>query len=239
MGENINILIAAKDDTDRECILTAVSTQKDFSVAGVECDEFNTIIKSERLKPDVLIFDLQPPGADAPILAPIIHRRSPNTSIMMICDRDDNDYAGKALKSGISGFLLKKADMNKIVPVVKIVNLGGYFVSASIASRALDTITFIKQFPGQVINLGHSDLVFSPIERCIITEIAKGLSDEEIAKYLNYSPGSIKNCLAGIKRKTGLKNRLQIVLYSLFYGLIKIEHTDIFKFNRQFVKDPI
>lgn len=229
MGNTTSILITSNDNEDFKNILDSINNQNGLNIIGVENDETNTIIKSERLKPDVLILDLMRPVIDGAELAPIIHRRSPDTAIIMICDKDDNEYARKALKAGISGFLLKKADMNKLLSVVRIVKMGGYYISASIIKRALDSITVINQCQGRYIDVQNYENRFflSPVERCIINEIALGLSDEEIAGHLNYSAGTIRNCLTAIKRKTKLKNRTEIVIFSLVYGLIDIEQLDL------------
>jgi len=227
MNDAISVLVAARNDENLKIIFSAISNQNDLQVIGIENDEANTIIKSERLKPDVLIMDTQPTGIDGVDLAPIIHRKSPSTSIIMICDRDEDDYAGRALKAGISGFLLKKTDMNKLIPVVKIVNMGGYYISSSVILRAVEIIRLIKQLPGQFWEHDGIPLFFSPTELRIVNHIALGFSDAEIARDLHYSTGTIKNCLLTIKQKTKLKNRIQIVLYLLIHGLISLEHLNI------------
>jgi len=225
MGNTTSILITANDNEDFKFIHNALNSQNDLNIIGVESDESNTIIKSERLKPDVLIFDLIPSGIDGVELAPIIHRRSPSTGIIMMCDIDEDDYAGKAIRAGILGYLLRKADMNKILPAVKIVSMGGYFISASILLKALNTIMLIKQFPGQFLEMKDNGFVFSPTERNIVELLAQGLSDDEIASNLNISAGTIRNYITVIKRKTNQKNRIQVVLFSLIHGLISIERT--------------
>jgi DNA-binding NarL/FixJ family response regulator len=215
MEKTINVLLTAGNDEDRKLIFKAITMQNDIKIIGVEKDETGTIIKSEQLKPDILIMNLQPAGIDGTVLASIVRRRSPDTSIIMICDKDENDYAGTALRAGISGYLLRETDMNKLLPAVRIVNMGGYYISASIIKRAL--------FSG-LKNGGEENCFFlSPVERCIIIEIARGLSDEEIAGRLNYSRGTVKNCVSAIKRKTRLKNRTEIVVFSLVYGLIDLD----------------
>ena len=221
MENLINIFVASGNDEDCKHIVNILSDQNDFHIAGVEKDESGTIIKSEKLKPDVLVLDLQPPMMSGEELAPIIHRRSPETAIVMLCERDDDKYAGVALKAGISGFLLKNTDTDKLVPAVRIVSSGGYYISASIINSVFNAVMFQKQVPEQVQE-EHS-LFFSPVERGIITDIASGLSDEEISNHLNYSIGTIRNCLTSIRRKTKLNNRVQIVIFSLVHGLINID----------------
>jgi DNA-binding NarL/FixJ family response regulator len=228
-----SILVTARNDNELNNILTAISAQDDLRIVGVENDETGTIIKSERLKPDVLIMDLQPPGMDGSDLVPIIHRRSPSTAIIMMCDRDENDYATKAFRAGISGFMLRETDINRLIPAVKIVILGGLYVSPSIILRALGSFAISSQFPGQVIELnrqfGYEEKLYfyTPTERGIILGIAKGYTDDEIANNLNLSTGTIKNNITVIKRKTKMKTRTQIVLFSIATGLIKLEQLDI------------
>ena len=244
MEEIINVLVTAGNEKSRRTILSAITKHNDIRITGIENDEAGAVIKSQRFKPDVLIMDLQPQGLDGVELASIIHRRSPETAIVMICDRDEIEYAGTALQAGISGFLQRKADINKLYLVIKIVNLGGHYISSSVIMKSFKTISFIRQFPGQFIEIQdkrkkeNNCLSLSSIERRIITEIARGSSDKEIAGYFNYSEGTIKNFITAIKRKTKLKNRIQIVIFSLIFGIINLEHPDIFK-HRQFINDTI
>jgi DNA-binding NarL/FixJ family response regulator len=233
----INVLLSNENNEDRKLIFAAITT-RDIRIIGVEEDEAGTIIKSGQLKPDILIINLQLSGVDGTVLAPIIHRRSPDTSIIMMCDRDENNYAGTALRAGISGFLLREPDMNKLLSIVRIVSMGGYYISPSIVKRALDSITVINQINNNLLNNQNNEknLSLSAEERCIISEIARGFSDEEIAVRMNYSAGTVKNRITAIKRKTKLKNRIQIIIFSLVYGLIRLEKPDFMakKNDRQF-----
>jgi DNA-binding NarL/FixJ family response regulator len=212
----ITVLLSTENNENGKLIFAAFTMQDDIRIIGIEEDEAGTIIKTGLLKPDILIINLQPQITDVTVLARIIHRESPETSIIMICDKDENEYAGIALKAGISGFLLRKADMNKLLSIVRIINLGGYFISASIINRA---IGMSRNNNGKKENR-H---LLSPIELYIINGIAQGIPDKEIAGRINYSAGTIKNRVTAIKRKTKLKNRTEIVVFSLVNGLISPE----------------
>ncbi|MCL2244530.1 MAG: response regulator transcription factor [Treponema sp.] len=239
MKKTISILVTSVYDDDCKNIISILSDQNDFCIAGVEKDESGTIIKTANIKPDVLILNLQSPGIGGDELAPIIHRRSPDTAIVLLCDKDEDIYAGLALKAGISGFLLKDTDTDKLVPVVKIVFYGGYYISASIIIRVFTAITFMHYFPPQILEQKHDNLELSPAERGIITEIANGLSDTDIAKLLNFNTNSIRNCILTLKRKTKLNNRIQIAIYSLVNGYIRFDQLVYLKNNRQIYNDTI
>lgn len=242
MSKMISILITSWHDEDRNRIHAILSEQNDFIIASVEKDEAGTIIKSERLKPNVLIMDLHPLSSlDGTELASIIRRRSPSTSIIMMSDKDDDSYAAMALKAGVTGFLSRNVDMNKLLLAIRIVSLGEYYISKSITERVFDTIHYYRQLPGQlaITRPMETTLSLSKTERFILTHLARGLSDKEIARDLNFNKGSIKNCLYMLKRRTKLKNRVQIVLFSLVYGYISPELLDIFRTNRQFTNDTV
>ena len=231
MKNIINIFVASGNEENCKRIINILSDHNDFCIAGVEKDEAGTIIKSAQLKPDVLVLDLQPPGMSGEELAPIIHRRSPSTAIIMLCDKDEDNYACVALKAGISGFLLKNVDTDKLAPVIKIVSSGGYYISASIITRVFSDLMLKKKLHEQSYNnLGR---FYTTTERSIITDIARGISDEEIANNLNYNIGTIRNCLTNIRRKTKLKDRVHIVIFSLIHGLINID-----QFEPLLIKPP-
>jgi DNA-binding NarL/FixJ family response regulator len=236
----ISILIASDHEEDRNNILSMLSGQKDFYIAGIEKDVSGAIIKSERLKPNVLILAASTSGINGPELASMIHRRSPSTAILMAWDKDENEHAARAILAGISAFMLKSEDMNKLVNIVNFVHTGGIYTSASIT--LLHAKSYLNQKIPQTLERKNNDF-FSPIERGIVTHMAQGYSDEEIAKHLNYSAGTIKNSVTAIKRKTKLKNRVQIVIYSLIYGFIALDSSDLRKakinFDRLFLLDGI
>lgn len=250
MNNIINILIAAQHDEDQDSIMKALLEHNDFFVSSIEKDESGTIIKAERLKPNVLILNLQLSEIDSLQLARIVRSRSPSTAIIMFIDKKisnhENDlcflnpvelYACLAVKDGISSLLIKEEDIGKLSHVIRLVSSGGYYVSASITVNVFNAVTFINQFPGQLTK--SKEIVFTPIERCIIVDMANGLSDKEIAKHLNFSTGTVRNCFSAIKRKVKIKNRVQIVIFSLIFGHVRLEQLDIYKNNRQFIRNTI
>ena len=244
MEDIISVLVAANNDEDRDEILSLISDQSDIKIVGVEKDEASTIIRTKRLKPDILIVALDHAGIDAGMdagidalmLARIIHRKSPSTSIMMLYNGSENDSAGLAIKAGISGYLLKSADIDKLVHIIKIIYLGGYYISASITQKITESISTANHFANRVYsNKAYSygaessldkaspfniyNLKFTSAERSILKDIADGLTDNEIAQHLNYSLGTVRNYETAIKHKVNLKTRVQLVFFSLQYSL--------------------
>ncbi|MDR2542825.1 MAG: response regulator transcription factor [Treponema sp.] len=240
MNNIISILIASRQEEDQKRIMAALSEQTEFFITSVEKDETGVIIRTERLKPDVLILDLQLSGTTGIELVNMIIRRSPSTAIIVFCvNKDDKEnmiYASLMLKAGISGLLFKDEDMDKLAHIVKIVNLNGCYINKTINNNVYNEFSYKNQFPGQLLSeqllpeqlqvkkfAEQARSIFSPLELGIITQMAKGFSDVQIAEYLNYNEGTIKNCLTVIKRKTKLKNRIQIVVLALVSGLVQLD----------------
>jgi len=220
MENTTNILIAARNEESRVKIMEALVNLNDFVMSEVINDETDAIIKTNRFKPNVIILDLQLSTEYGTNIVRIIRRRSPSTAIIVLGEKDD-DFTSAALNAGISGFLVKDEDLYKLELIVKLILSGGKYVSASIIDRTFNAVSLINQFPGQFMEVNHP--IFTPAERCIITDLAKGFSDDEIAEDLHLSKGSIRNIITAIRRKTKMKSRIGIVVFSLVYGLIRLD----------------
>lgn len=221
--ERIKLLVVSENDTDTNHILIALSEQKDFIINSVK-DEYGAIINSERLKPDVIIIDLKPSMINELELAAIIRRKTPSTHFILICKKIMNKNI--VINKSINGFLHKDANTDEITFAIYAVLRGSLYISGPCMKYfAIDSIPDKNQ-PVSI----PSSFSLTSRERNIITYLAKGFSDSEIAEQLKYNKGSIRNMVMFIKRKTKLKNRIQIVLFSIAFGLIKPKLQDLFKY---------
>ena len=221
MLNSIRILIASKRDEDQNRILDALSEKMEFSIIDIVRDETGAIIKSEYLKPHILILDLQLSGINDSEFVRSIRRRSPATAIIFLYDYIDNKFdlfADFAFIDEVSGLLLKESDIDKLAHIIKIVFLGGCYINASITVRIINSITLLKRY-----NIHSKSDIFTSAERSILTLLAHGMSDAQIADELNISTGSIRNCLTEVRQKTKMKSRVEIVIYSLVSGYIHVE----------------
>jgi len=210
---------------EKERILSALTGKDTFYIAGIAKDEADVIIKSEKLKPDALIIDLFSSGISKPDLVRFVGRRSPSTLIIVLGNPEEDDLEDELTAllfyAGISGFVCKNEDLDILALITELVFSGRKYISASVVTRLFKMYSFISQFPERPAEL-NSDF-FSPAEYSIVTYLAKGLSDEEIAEDLHLSEGTIKNCLTNIRRKTNMKTRLEIVMFSLIFGLVRLD----------------
>ena len=224
----IHISVICEEEQDLHNIRDLLLTQEDFNIASMGKNGYDAIKSADNFHPDVIIMDIWMDGINGTDITPIIFRKSPSTKLITISSRNDVGWIKRAFRAGISGFLLKQYDMDLLVNAVRTVAFGGYYLSKAIKSLAHHYLTVFDSrlmadpesaVPAQGIAVLPK---ISNNERKIVAYIAKGLSDKEIAKKLNITPGTVRNNLAALKRKTGPKNRAQLVVYSLVNGLIDI-----------------
>jgi len=229
MNDIINVLIASRNEEDQERILAALSGQEKYNIIGIVKDETGAIIKSGYMKPNILIIDLQLSETNELDLVRIVRRGSPSTAIIIICDRNRNgnnccSYAIMAIKAGIFGFLIRESDMENLDYILRTISKGEYYINASITVQIINSIAIKNNFSDYT---DHFD--FLPVERNIITLLARGFTDAQMAEELNYSTGTIRNCIGKIKQKLMIKSRIEIIIHSLTSGLIRLEHLSIRK----------
>jgi len=210
----ISITIASKHKDDRKTINTLLSEQADFTIASAGADGFHAVRSSMTLKPDVIIMDYDMEAVNGPDIAPIIKRYSPSTALIALCPDKESGAVDKALKAGISGFLLWNKDLDKLALAVRSVFYGGLYISELAKNQLLAKLGLMNT----VIPFHRHLLTIT--ENNIFNGIILGQEDKEIAENLNMSPGALRNCVNKAKKKTKLKNRTQIAVYALLSGMI-------------------
>ena len=210
----IRITVSSKSRKDLMEITSCLSQQNDFFIVSSGTDGFHALKSAKINKPDIIIIDYNLNDINGPDLAPIIKRNSPSTAIIVLCSEDECKNIGRVLEAGISGCLLKQNCLDNIASSVRSVFYGGLYLSEPFRRNAMNC------FSEKIFQ--HN---YSRTERCIFNNIISGFTDNEIAKNLNMTRGSLRNSVYHVKRKTGLKNRTQISFHAAFSGMIS--HTEI------------
>jgi two-component system nitrate/nitrite response regulator NarL len=216
----INISIISRHEGDYKSISTALESEEDLHIVSVGKDGYDAIKAADSFHPDVCIMDFSMKDNEGLSLAPIIKRRSPKTALIVLCSRNEQSAVAKALRAGISGYLLREDGFAYLAESVRSVFYGGLYISKSAKKHTIDCLsTPIEVLSPDSELPPHS---FTLTELGIFYGITRGETDREIAKNLNMSIGSLRNCVNQVKKKTGLRNRTQISLYALFTGKLNI-----------------
>jgi DNA-binding NarL/FixJ family response regulator len=217
----IRIVLIDNQEMDRIYIQTLLSTQKDFEVAGVGKDGYDAIKLVAAEKPDIAILNIRLPLIDGMDVTDMLRRRSPATAFIILFNTDDDSYINQAVQKHVSGLLIKAGELDKLIEAVRLVHTEGIYLSPKITAKVFRLFSQMSQ--GTPIAQGYypvptgtaaMPLKFSRMEFSIMTALAQGLTNREIAAKLRISPGTVRNNISMIIQKTDLEDRTQVALYA-------------------------
>jgi DNA-binding NarL/FixJ family response regulator len=196
-----------------------LEVEPDMEVVGEAEDGAGAIALASRLMPDVLLMDIRMPGIDGIVATEKIRASGLATKVLILTtfDLDSHVYAG--LRAGASGFLLKDTEPPQLLAAVRTVAAGESVLAPSATRRLIEAFT--PQFTQ--LDAGRRDTVLGPLtdrETEVLSLIASGRSNREIAKDLHVSEGTVKIHVGRILAKLNLRDRVQAVVLSYEIGLV-------------------
>jgi len=199
-----------------------LDAQPDLSVVGEAENGLEAIELTARLEPDVVLMDVRMPGLDGVQATEQIVTSGSRSRIIILTTFDLDEYVYGALRAGASGFLLKDAPPPDMLSAIRAVATGDAVVAPSVTRRLLSQ--FAHRLPGleqatEVTDARVESL--TPRERELLVEVARGLSNAEIAERLVLSEATVKTHVGRILGKLGLRDRVQIVVFAYEAGLVR------------------
>ncbi|MDR2079067.1 MAG: response regulator transcription factor [Treponema sp.] len=218
----IQFVIIDAQDSERSYLESVLLTQNDFKIVGIGKDGYEALRLVEDFRPDILLLDINLPYIDGVKAAAILKKRFPRMAIIILTWSDNDTHAFNALCNGVSGYLLKSTDMEKLVEAIRDIHEGGCYISSHIAAKI---VLRVSSQIAQKKSPSGQDLV-SPVnltkkELQITCLTGKGLSNQEIAEKMTLKIGTIRNHITVILQKTSLRNRTQLAVFAVQNGLIK------------------
>ena len=200
-----------------------LDAQADLTVIGEAENGLEAIELTDRLQPDVVLMDVRMPDLDGVQATERIVASGSDSKIIILTTFDLDEYAYGALRAGASGFLLKDAPPPDMLSAIRAVATGDAVVAPSVTRRLLSQ--FVQHLPDPQHNMtGLVDERFeslTPRERELLVEVARGLSNAEIAERLVLSEATVKTHVGRILGKLGLRDRVQIVVFAYETGLVR------------------
>jgi DNA-binding NarL/FixJ family response regulator len=191
----------------------------DLKVVG-EADNGQTAVAMTRdLDPDVVLMDVRMPLMDGIEATRQITASASRSRVLILTTFDLDEYAFGALNAGASGFLLKDADPTELIGAIRTISRGDAVIAPRMTRRLLDTFADRMPSPRQP-SMGSHLTKLTPREREVLTEVAAGLSNSEIASRLAVAETTVKTHLGRILTKLELRDRVQAVVFAYKNGMI-------------------
>lgn len=219
---NIRVLLVDDQPLLRTGFRMILESQPDFEVVGEAGDGAAAVRRVAEVDPDVVLMDVRMPGTDGLDATREIVARHPRSRVLVLTTFDTDEYAVSALRDGASGFLLKDVPPAELLSAIRSVANGDAVVSPRVTRRLLDAYARSLPDPRRAAPPldGSSLAALTEREREVLSELAQGLSNAEIASRLVLSEATVKTHVSRILAKLGLRDRLQAVVLAYQSGLV-------------------
>lgn len=209
----IRILIADDQRGIREAFRMILEAQPDMSVVGEAPDGIAALDLARRLRPDVVLADIRMPALDGLELTRAL--AGPDIAdpirVIVVTTFELDEYVRTALRNGACGFLLKRSGPTLLVEAIRAAMSGDTLISPQLTVRLLRNV--LTEAPPKADGPTLSDR-----ELEVVTLVAQGRTNAEIAADLFISPGTAKNHVANIGRKLEVSNRVGIAAWAWAAG---------------------
>jgi DNA-binding NarL/FixJ family response regulator len=190
--------------------------QDDIEVVGEAGDGVEALRVCHRLHPDLVCMDVRMPGMDGLQATRQLLRGPEPPRVLVLTTFDVDGYVYEALRAGASGFLVKDAPPERLVAAVRSVAAGEELFAPTVLRRLVEA--YVREPPDE------ATAVLAPLterEREVLTEMARGRTNAEIAVALHLSPATVKTHVTRILPKLGLRDRVQAVVLAYECGLVR------------------
>jgi DNA-binding NarL/FixJ family response regulator len=219
MDETVSVLIADDQALVRAGFKSILDGQPGIRVVGEAADGRDAVVLARSRKPDVVLMDIQMPDLDGlEATRCIVEDADPDQSIavLMLTAFDLNEYVYEALRAGASGFLLKDVMPEDLIAAVRVVAAGDGLIAPTITKRLIEQ--FARSAPPNATPPGLEDL--TPREVEVLTLMARGSSNGEIADELVLSEATVKTHVKRVLSKLDARDRVQAVVAAYEAGLV-------------------
>jgi DNA-binding NarL/FixJ family response regulator len=217
-ARRIRVLLVDDQAMVRGGFRMILEAEEDIDVVGEAADGSAAIEAVRRLRPDVVLMDIQMAGMDGlEATRRIVGGDAPGPRVVILTTFEIDEYVFRAIRGGASGFLLKNAPPDDLVAAVRAVADGGALLGPSVTRRLIEA--FVAAVPAPSVD--RRELAsLTEREREVLLLVARGLSNAEIADRLVVGEATVKTHVSNVLAKLELRDRVQAVVFAYESGLV-------------------
>lgn len=216
------VLVVDDQSVVRAGFAAVIDAEPDLTVVGEAGDGATAVHLAEQLTPDVVVMDVRMPELDGIAATRILTGRANAPRILVLTTFDLDSYVFGALRAGASGFLLKDVQAAELLRGIRVVAAGEGILAPS-ATRRLVGHYASGPSAGPQPGTGTGTLErLTERERYVLTVVAAGLNNTEIAEELGITVGTVKSHVNALLRKLGLRDRVQATILAYDLGLARV-----------------
>ncbi|MBY0594955.1 helix-turn-helix transcriptional regulator [Bacillus bingmayongensis] len=216
-NEQIRLCIVDDHSFIRESLHTILDGQEDLQVVGMAEDGERAVELCERLKPDVVLMDLEMPNLNGINATKMIKEKCPDIRVLILSTFQDTEKAKEIIRNGADGYLLKSIDSRELAESIRLIYRGGTLINHDLFHRMWEenkeTGPFGSKSAGKEYGLTKRELE-------ILELLSQGSRYKTIASTLYLSNGTVRNYASNLYEKLGVKNREEAVQKAKDTGLL-------------------
>lgn len=217
MHNNISVMISDDHGLMREGLKQLIELEDDIVVVCQAKDGNETIEKLIKYKPDVLLLDINMPNLNGIDTLRRLKDLGLGTKVIILTIHDDKEYLLETMKMGANGYVLKDSDGDSLIKAIRDVKEGKTYIQPSIASALDEDLNYSEKDEGirKIESLTNREYE-------VLTLIAEGLNNKEIADKLYISEKTVKNHVSSIFKKIEVNDRIQAAIFAFKNNIKKI-----------------
>lgn len=208
----IRLLIADDHPVVRAGLRSMLACEPMFEVVGEATTGHKVIALAESLRPDVILMDLRMAGLDGVAATAHLKKHQPEIAVLVLTTYDSEADIVRAIEAGATGYLLKDTPLDQLFAAIHTVAQGKPALASDVLTRLLQR----ARVPAEE--------ALSAREIEVLTLVARGSSNKEIARFLHISEATVKSHLIHVFSKLGVADRTAAVIAALQRGLLRLEH---------------
>jgi RNA polymerase sigma factor (sigma-70 family) len=214
----VRVLLVDDDALMRAGLAAILSSDATIEVVGEATDGHEAIERVRQVRPDVALMDIRMPGLDGIAATREAVAAAPETRVVILTTFEQDDYIFGALTAGASGFLLKRTSPEELIAAIHAVAAGDSLLSPSVTRRVIDRMA---RHPAAEATFDARLDELTPREREVLEQLARGLSNAEIAEALVIEESTVKTHVKRILMKLRLRDRVQAVIFAYESGVTR------------------